>query len=218
MPAREPVETVIEPSTDLPGACKVLVVDDNAANRRILEGMLKYWNMRPTLAESGAQGLEELRAAEASGQPYDLIISDLLMPEMDGFQFVERIRREEQLRAPKIMLLTSAGRRGDSARCDELGIAAYVSKPVRRSELREVISRLFQTNTESTAVPLITLHALREFPNSAAILKILVTEDNAVNQKLIARLLEKKGARHNCSCERLGGGQSPRTRNLTIWS
>jgi len=188
-----PVETVIEPSTEFPGACKVLVVDDSAANRKILEAMLKYWNMRSTLTESGAQALEELRAAEASGQPYDLIISDLLMPEMDGFQFAERIRQEEQLRAPKIMLLTSAGRRGDSARCGELGIAAYVTKPVRRSELREVISRLFQTRSESATVPLITLHALRESPNSAAILKILVAEDNAVNQKLIARLLEKRG-------------------------
>ncbi len=100
--------------------------------------------MRPTLADGGALGLELLRAAATSGQPYELVISDLLMPEMDGFEFVKKIRQDAQLVRSKIMLLTSAGRRGDSARCDELGIAAYVTKPVRRSELREVLSRLLQ--------------------------------------------------------------------------
>ncbi|HEY2646069.1 MAG TPA: response regulator [Candidatus Acidoferrales bacterium] len=192
VPALGPVETAIEPLADLPEGLKVLVVDDSAANRKILEAMLKYWKMRPTLVEGGAQGLKMLRAAGAIGEHYDLIISDFLMPEMDGFEFVERIRQEEQLTTAKIMLLTSAGRRGDSARCDELGIAAYVTKAVRRSELREVISRLLQARGESAPLPLITRHSLREIPNAAAILHVLVAEDNAVNQKLIARLLEKR--------------------------
>ncbi len=193
VPALGPVEKVFNLPSDLPAGLRVLVVDDNDANRKILGSMLNYWNMSATLAEGGAQGLEMLRAAAASGKPYDLIISDLLMPEMDGFQLAENVRQDEQLSRSKIMLLTSAGRRGDSARCNELGIAAYLTKPVRRSELLEIISRLFQPHAESASMPLITLHTLRESPNAAAILSILVAEDNAVNQKLIARLLEKRG-------------------------
>jgi PAS domain S-box-containing protein len=193
VPALGLVAKVVNPPGNLPAGLKVLVVDDNDTNRKILGNMLNYWNMSPMLADGGAQGMEMLRAAAVSGKPFDLIISDLLMPEMDGFQFVENIRQDEQLSGSKIMLLTSAGRRGDSARCDELGISAYMTKPVRRSELQEIISRLFQLQEESASMPLLTQHTLREFPNTAATLKILVAEDNTVNQMLIARLLQKRG-------------------------
>ncbi len=193
VPAVGPVKKAIEPPSDIPSGLKILVVDDNATNRKIMAGMLKQWGMLPTLSESGINAIEELRAAAASGEQYDLIISDFLMPEMNGFQFVERIRQEDPLTTAKIMLLTSAGRRGDGARCEELGIAAYVTKPVRRSELHEVISRLLKTREHSTPQPLITRHTIKESPNPGSFLHILVAEDNLVNQKLVARLIEKRG-------------------------
>jgi CheY-like chemotaxis protein len=193
VPPSEPVEKLIEPHSDLLRGLKVLVVDDNATNRKILRAMLMRWGMSPTLVESGPQAIEELRAAGGSGEVYGLIISDVVMPGMDGFQFVEQVRQEKQLTKAKIIFLTTAGRRGNGASCEELGIAAYVTKPVRRSELYEVIACLLKTPVESVPKSLTTRHTLRESQNPAALLRILVAEDNSVNQKLIARLLEKRG-------------------------
>jgi CheY-like chemotaxis protein len=141
----------------------------------------------------GAEAILALLAASAAGDQFGLIISDLLMPGMDGFGFVERVRQKPELSTAKIILLTSAGSRGDAARCEELGISAYAMKPVRRSELLEVISRLLDDREQWSAQPLITRYSLANARPIAASLRILVAEDNAVNQKLVARLLEKRG-------------------------
>ena len=113
--------------------------------------------------------------------------------EKNGFAFIERVRQEPRLSTAKIVLLTSAGRRGDSARCEELGISAYAMKPVRRSELREVISRLLNDHDQRPGQALITRYTIANARNAAEPLRVLVAEDNAVNQKLVARLLEKRG-------------------------
>ncbi len=193
VPAAEPVETGINSSSELLSGVRALIVDDNRTNRRILEVMLRRWGMLPTSVEGGTEAIVELLAAAAAGEQYELIISDLLMPNMDGFGFVERIREKPELSTAKIMLLTSAGRRGDAARSEELGIAAYLTKPVRQSELLEVISRLLDNREPRPAQPLITRHSLATAHNTAVSLRILVAEDNAVNQMLVARLLEKRG-------------------------
>jgi PAS domain S-box-containing protein len=195
IPATEPVKTGFGERLDLLRGVKVLIVDDNSTNRRILELMLKRWGMRPKSVEGGAEAIVELLANSAEGQRYGLIISDVLMPGMDGFSFVERVRQEPKLSNAKIMMLTSAGQRGDAARCEELGISAYTMKPVRQSELLEVISRILDNREQESPQPLITRFSLADAQKGGPSLRILVVEDNAVNQKLIARLLEKRG--HN---------------------
>jgi two-component system sensor histidine kinase/response regulator len=116
---------------------RVLVVDDNRTNRRILEGMLNRWEMVSVSVEEGQQALDALSGARAAGMPFSLILTDMHMPKMDGFTLVEQIRKRPELATATIMMLTSAGHRGDAARCQELGVAAYLLKPIRQSELRE---------------------------------------------------------------------------------
>jgi PAS domain S-box-containing protein len=169
----------------------VLVIDDNATNRRILEGMLKPWAMRPTLAGGGEEGLLALRQARERGQPFPLILLDAQMPEMDGFGVAEKLRHDPTLAGSAIMMLSSAGQRGDAARCRELGIAAYLVKPIRRSELLEAILLVLgRPPVGQDRSQLITRHTLREARRK---LRILVAEDNAVNRELVIRRLQKQG-------------------------
>jgi CheY-like chemotaxis protein len=191
IPAAEPVKTTLPERFDHLRGVKVLIVDDNCTNRRILELTLKKWGMLTNSVAGGAEAIEELLTASAESKQYGLIISDVLMPGMDGFSFVERVREEPKLSNAKIMMLTSAGQRGDASRCEALGISAYATKPVRQSELRQVISRLLGEN--KAVAPLITRQTLAEPRVATIALRILVAEDNAVNQRLVARLLEKRG-------------------------
>jgi signal transduction histidine kinase/DNA-binding response OmpR family regulator len=174
---------------------KVLVVDDNRTNRRILEGMLKRWEMKPTSVEGGEEALAELSVARGSGAPYGLILTDMHMPKMDGFTLVERIRQRPELSTATIMMLTSAGHRGDAARCQELGVAAYLLKPIRQSELREAIARVLGAKGQEGAIPLVTRYSLQDARDPSAFLRVLLAEDNPVNQRLVTRLLEKRGHR-----------------------
>src|SRR3984893_2221882 len=112
---------------------KVLVVDDNRANRRILDGMLRRWEMKATAVESGEEALSQLATARVGGDPYALVLTDMQMPNMDGFTLVEQIRQRPELATATIMMLTSAGHRGDASRCKELGVSAYLLKPIRQS-------------------------------------------------------------------------------------
>jgi signal transduction histidine kinase/DNA-binding response OmpR family regulator len=184
----------IAPAEILRGV-RVLVVDDNRTNRGILEAMLKRWEMKATAVEGGEEALKQLLLAREAGDPYGLILTDRHMPQMDGFRLVERIRESPQLATATIMMLTSAGHRGDAARCQKLGVAAYLLKPIRQSELREAIGRVLGAKPEDGAIPLITRYTLQDKREPSAFLSILLVEDNAVNQRLAARLLEKRGHR-----------------------
>jgi two-component system, sensor histidine kinase and response regulator len=183
-------ERAIAPAESLTGV-KVLVVDDNGTNRRILEGMLKRWGMESHSSEDGQEALGELSSALEAGTPYRLILTDRHMPEMDGFTFIEKVRQKLELSAATIMMLTSAGHRGDAARCQELGVAGYLLKPIRQTELREAIERVL--GEQSKVSQLVTRYSLRGGRDAAVPLHVLVAEDNAVNQRLAARLLEKRG-------------------------
>ncbi len=174
---------------------RVLVVDDNRTNRRILEGMLLRWQMKPTMVEGGTAALAQLSAARKEGAPFGLILTDMHMPDMDGFALVEEIRRRPELSTATIMMLTSAGHRGDAARCQELGVAAYLLKPIRQSELREAIGRVLGAREREGAIPLITRFSLQDAREPDANLRVLLAEDNLVNQRLAVRLLEKRGHR-----------------------
>ena len=174
---------------------KVLIVDDNRTNRRILEGMLKRWDMESTSVESGEDALVRLSAAQDEGAPYGLVLTDMNMPKMDGFDLIERIRQRPELSMATIMMLSSAGHRGDGARCEELGVAAYLLKPIRQSELQEAIARVVGAREQKVAVPLVTRNTMQDAREPAAFLTVLVAEDNRVNQRLTTRLLEKRGHR-----------------------
>jgi two-component system, sensor histidine kinase and response regulator len=114
---------------------------------------------------------------------------------MDGFALIDQIRRRPQLSAATIMMLTSAGHRGDAARCQDLGVSAYLLKPIRQSELREAVARVLGAREQDGAIPLVTRFSLQDAREQDAYLRVLLVEDNLVNQRLAVRLLEKRGHR-----------------------
>ncbi len=168
----------------------VLIVDDNFTNRRVLEGMLRLWEMHAEAVESGPAALLALREAQSGGRAFRLILLDGQMPDMDGFALAEIIHKDESLAGIKLMMLTSAGRAGDGARCRQAGISAYMSKPISQRELLEAVCALLQRTPEKKAEALVTRHTLREQRNRR---RVLVVEDNLVNQTLALRVLEKRG-------------------------
>jgi signal transduction histidine kinase/CheY-like chemotaxis protein len=181
----EPIRTLA-----LDGA-PVLIVDDNAANRRILAEMVAAQGMKPVLASSAAQALRELQSARAGGAAFKVVLLDCHMPEGDGFTLVEQVRQEEAIASTPILMLTSAGRQGDAARCRALKVAEYLTKPVSRSQLVDAItSALGHKPERTTPAHSAPRHSLRANPSE---LRILLAEDNLVNQKVALRLLERKG-------------------------
>jgi two-component system sensor histidine kinase/response regulator len=175
--------------SDISGAAKVLIVDDNRTNRGILEGLLKNWGMRPASSRGGEEALMQLRAAHESGDPYKLILIDLHMPGMDGFALIEHIQRLPGATPATIMMLTSRGQHGDAARCAELGVSAHLLKPVRPLELQDAIGRAIGGRDRDVA-PRPSPKVAREPTES---LRVLLVEDNAVNQRVATGLLEKRG-------------------------
>jgi CheY-like chemotaxis protein/HPt (histidine-containing phosphotransfer) domain-containing protein len=169
----------------------VLVVDDHETNRRILDEILRSWGMKPTLADSGAAALAALEHARECGERFALAILDGQMPGMDGFELAEKICCRPDLGRPRIMMLASGGRPGDAARCRELGISAYLMKPVRQNELRRAVQEALGSSGSDEGQQV----AVSANGNGVPSLRILLVEDNPVNQELAIRLLERKGHR-----------------------
>jgi signal transduction histidine kinase/CheY-like chemotaxis protein len=170
---------------------EVLIVDDNASNRRILQEMARSWQMEPTIADRGAEALTQIEQANTRGAPFSLILLDAQMPGMDGFSVAEKVKLYAQPDAPPMIMLTSAGLRGDAARCRNLGIEAYLTKPIRRSDLLQAIRTVLRSNAgTSENAPVVRIHSLRE---NRGRLIILLVEDNPVNEVLATRLLERRG-------------------------
>jgi CheY-like chemotaxis protein len=178
------------PYVDLRGVA-VLIVDDNATNRQLLEGMLLGWRMAPTLTANVRDALAVLRAAQQAGRPFAVVLADFHMPDADGFALAQAIKAEPAIADTAVVMLTSGGLRGDAARCRALKIAAYLGKPIKRSDLRAaILLALGAPSTEARRQPLVTRHSLRDARRTD---RILLVEDNAVNQLVAMRLLEKRG-------------------------
>ena len=169
----------------------VLVVDDNATNRRLLEEMLIAWRMVPTRAASAPEALAALHVAQESGRPFRLVLADVQMPDADGFTLAAAIKNDPATAGAAVVLLASAGKPGDAARCRVLGVAAYLAKPIKRSELHgAILLALGVQSADRDRSALVTRHSLREARQTG---RILLVEDNRVNQLVARRLLEKRG-------------------------
>ncbi len=169
----------------------ILVVDDNATNRRILHENLSAWKMVPTTVENGPSALAALEKAHGAGTPFAVVLLDKMMPEMDGFMLAQRIHQRPELAGATLMMLSSADRAEDAARCRQLGVAAYLTKPVRRADLLNALLKALTVSRfpAPTAQP----PRRRTFEKASCPLHLLVVEDNLVNQRLAVRLLEKFG-------------------------
>ena len=172
------------------GEVRVLVVDDNSTNRRILGDTLKRWGMKHQLEISAEAGLRALQEAHNQGVPFQLVLSDMQMPEMDGFSFVAKIRENPQLAGVTVLMLTSGRRQGDVARGKALGVASHLSKPVARAELLVAIQQALGKVEVKERSTLTTPSSLR--PPGQRV-RILLAEDNKVNQRVAVRMLEKDG-------------------------
>jgi CheY-like chemotaxis protein len=169
---------------------RVLVVDDNSVNRRVLQDLLVRWKMRPTVVDSGAAALQALTQASERNEPFALVLLDANMPEMDGFEVARRIGATPNLGGATIMMLSSSGQYDESNKCREVGIATHLTKPVDQRELLSAIARVLAREPgQRASLPVSMLPS--EVPERR--LRILLAEDNAVNQRLAASLLERRG-------------------------
>ena len=213
------------PDIDLSGV-KVLVVDDVAINRRVLQEQLTSFGMVPQVVRSGAEGVELLREAKLDGEPYPIAILDHLMPGMDGEELGGVIKADERIKDTALVLLTSAGRPGDGRRFAEAGFSGYLVKPARPDDMRDVLSTIWagkQTGRPSDQI--VTRHTVaearavekpektegrREREKRERARRVLVAEDNIVNQKVAQRMLEKLG----CVVDVAANGQEA----VDMWS
>jgi two-component system, sensor histidine kinase and response regulator len=173
------------------GSVRVLAVDDNRTNRLLLREMLESWGLKPVMTQDGEEALKALEQAARDREPFTLVIVDANMPGMDGFALVETIKKNPALAASAVVMLTSAGRPGDGSRCREIGVSAYLTKPVSGPELLDAVQRVLADRpTRGGKTELVTHHVLRE---TRTALRVLVVDDNVVNRRVAVRLLEKHG-------------------------
>ena len=185
----EHVDAVPPPAFDL-RTIRALVVDDNATNRRILAEILDSWQMAAVGVATAAEALDALRAAIAAGQPFHLVLTDALMPDVDGFTLAEQIAADDRVKAVKIVLLTSAGSPALRGRRAAIFVATLV-KPVKQSELLDAIVTAFAT--PDAAARRRRAKPARRSRRAARALRVLVAEDNPTNQKLVSVLLDQQG-------------------------
>jgi signal transduction histidine kinase/CheY-like chemotaxis protein len=171
----------------------VLVVDDNATNLRILSDILRRWGMKPASVASGMEALALIRRAVAEGDPFELIITDINMPGMDGFELAEKVQQSSCRAGAMILMLTSAERPGDADRARKLGVSNHLLKPVRWEELKHAIAAALGAQAVSRE------SAGKIVPDSSGSppvrCQILLAEDNLVNQRVVQGVLEKEGHR-----------------------
>jgi signal transduction histidine kinase/DNA-binding response OmpR family regulator len=180
---------------DLTPGTRVLVVDDNGTNRRILEETLRLWGFVPTLADSAREALAALDEARAEEAPFQLLLVDAHMPGTDGFTLIEQARTRDGLGGAVVVMLTSDRQPGDLDRCRELNVAAHLIKPVRQTQLRQAVAAATGQRSEALAAGA-GPRGVAAFAESDR-LNVLVAEDNVVNQKLARAMLTRLG--HDCT-------------------
>lgn len=175
---------------------RILIVDDHATNRLVLRELLRSWGCRFEEAENGEEALERLREALAETDPFRIALLDMQMPVMDGATLGEKIKADPGLNPTCLIMLTSAGKRGDASRLKAIGFSAYLNKPVKKSHLYDCLVTVLgipSTPSEERYTPIITRYGLEEAKKKRV--RILVAEDNVVNQKVALRILQKLGYR-----------------------
>lgn len=175
---------------------RALIVDDNATNRQVLAGMAGHWGLTVDEAPDADRGLVMIKQAAVDNTPYDLLLLDMNMPGKSGFDVVEQLGSRSAGAQPRVILLTSAGQQGDAARCQRLGIDAYLMKPIRQADLRESIEMVLGSDRDrarpATPQALVTRHTLRE-NRLGGRLKVLLTEDDPINQLVAVNMLKRLG-------------------------
>jgi CheY-like chemotaxis protein len=167
----------------------VLVIDDNEVNRRIFHEVLTRWRMHPTVVDSGPAALEALASGARSGHPFALVLLDANMPVMDGFAVAAQMAAHPELGGATIMMLSSSGTFGDASRCRDLGIRAYLTKPIKQADLFDAISHAFQSPVPPPAAQL----PVRQPSAPMSRARVLLVEDNVVNQRVALGLLTRRG-------------------------
>jgi PAS domain S-box-containing protein len=186
--------SVSPPQTTLTGL-RILIVDDNATNRRILEEVLTNWRMRSTSVDGADAAIAALEKAVAAGQPFDLGLLDAHMPAVDGFSLAAKIQNDTRYASLRVVMLTSAGSPEDVTRCRTLGIAAYLTKPVKQSELFDVIVSTLGVSIAERRPRKIRKTEERLERDGGRGLHVLLAEDNPVNQMLATKIFRKLGHR-----------------------
>ena len=175
---------------------RILVVDDNKTNRLVLKEHLKSWGCCFDEASNGAEALDKLRQAVADGKPFDIALVDMQMPEMDGETLGRSIKQDFHLKGTILVMLSSAGQRGDAQRAKEIGFATYLTKPVKRSQLYDCLAAVTGRQTQAKdrpSVSIMTRHTISE--DQKRRLRILLAEDNTTNQQVALAILKKLGFR-----------------------
>ena len=188
--------TPFYPDPKILSHASILVVDDNETNRIILVEMLGRWGMQVATAKDGREALEILGRAGSPAPRFAAVISDLQMPHMDGFEFVENIRKSAQFGQIPVLMLSSSAQQGEHERCRQLGISAHLAKPIQPSELLDAILSALSLHATEPSRPQDKTHdeaQLLPQSNWRQGMKVLLAEDNAVNRTLATRLLQKHG-------------------------
>ncbi len=174
---------------------RVLVVDDNATNLRLMQVLLGSWDCQYGEAPSGAAAFEALRDAKAAGAPFDIAVLDMQMPEMDGETLGKAIKADPELRSTLLIMMTSHGSRGDAKRLQDIGFAAYLTKPIKQQQVYDCLLTVLGEKPDggATSDKIVTRHSIAEKKA-----RVLVAEDNAVSRKVVGALLEKLGYRVQC--------------------
>ena len=173
---------------------RVLAVDDNPTNRRVVAGMLDAWRCRHTEVGGAETALDAMRKACAEGDPFRVVILDMMMPDMDGEELGTLIKRDAELSAADLIMMTSMGTRGDAGRLEALGFAAYLTKPVKQSQLFDCLMVVLHRRGLAGSEPaprIVTRHALADRRRRAV--RVLLAEDNPVNRRVALKTLEKLG-------------------------
>jgi two-component system, sensor histidine kinase and response regulator len=186
-------ETPPSAERPFPPGVAVLVADDNITNRRILSDVLWRWGMKPAAAASGLEAIALIRRAWEAQDPFQVIITDVHMPEMDGFELAEKLKRSRYGAGTRILMLTSGERAGDIGRSRRAGVCSYLLKPVRRQELKEAIAKALGIERLAAASTGDAQADDRHIPERPSHSHVLLADDNVVNQRLVQRLLEKEG-------------------------